>query len=188
MTTQAVTREKKEKSVTQGELNQVKKMAMDKGIGSRLFQRGLDDGMFAIALDAIKTGMRLVALPRFLRQLHAVSVTGTARFVAKDFFTRDNSSMKFWYFGDNFCKNFLPKVEEGIPAAELAVWRLEQSAVDDQIRGELGKEREETTLAHFYELLSRQPYGEEGTLLVNGWCNIFYVRDAKGNLWAVLAC
>ena len=119
-----------------------------------------------------------------LRYLTTVPVSACGKFAAKDFFTKDNPNVKFWYFSDNFASNFLGKVEDSIPAAELVVHRLERNATDDEIRAELG-DRAEIVLAHFYKLLAKQSHGGEGALLVNGWGNIFCVRGAKGNLWTV---
>jgi len=34
-------------------------------------------------------------------------------------------------------------------------------------------------------MMRRQDIGQKGTLLVNGRGNIFYIRDATGDLWAV---
>ncbi|MEK7857204.1 MAG: hypothetical protein AAB288_14025, partial [Acidobacteriota bacterium] len=42
-----------------------------------------------------------------------------------------------------------------------------------------------TTLSAVYALMERQPKGESGEFLTNGYANIFYVRDATGKLRAV---
>jgi len=173
MTSKAVM---KSRDVAQGQLNQVKKMSQDKGIDHDIFQRGLDDGTFGVALDAVKTGMRLVAAPRLLCQISTVPVSGYEKFVAKDHFTKGNSQVKFWYFGDNFTNHFLPKVE-GLCAPEtLAVHKLKQASLDDPIRQELG-DRQEITLGQFYQFLGTQN---------SGWF-VAYIRDADGNFWAVRA-
>jgi len=171
MTSKAVM---KSRDVAQGQLNQVRKMSRDKGVDHDLFQRGLDDGTFGIALDAVKTGMRLVVARRLLRQVRTVPVSGYEKFVAKDHFTKDNLQVKFWYFGDNFTNHFLPKVEGPCAPETLAVYKLEQASLDDPIRQELG-DRQEITLGQFYQFLGTQD---------SGWF-VAYIRDARGNLWAV---
>lgn len=173
MTSKAVM---KSRDVAQGQLNQVRKMSHDKGVDHDLFQQGLDDGTFGIALDAIKTGMRLVAAPHLLRQIRTVPVSGYEKFIAKDLFTKDNPQVKFWYFGDNFTNYFLPKVEGPCVPETLAVHKLKQTSPDDPIRQELG-DRQEITLGQFYRFLGTQD---------SGWY-IAYIRDAKGDLWAVNA-
>ena len=35
------------------------------------------------------------------------------------------------------------------------------------------------------DLMRRQGRGQKGFLLVNGYANIFYIRDTTGTLWAV---
>ncbi len=49
------------------------------------------------------------------------------------------------------------------------------------------EDKAEVSLAHMFDLLKKQAHGEEGVLLTNGYANIFYVRDADGILWAVVA-
>jgi predicted metal-dependent peptidase len=67
---------------------------------------------------------------------------------------------------------------------ELRVSQLKKNSLDKPILAELG-DKAETTLSAIWELLTKQPNGESGVLLTNGYANIFYVRDAKGVLWAV---
>lgn len=137
----------------------------------------------------------LTALTKFLRKENpweeiAVPVTtaqvpAVARFVVKDYFKQDTSlkaSVKISYVGDNFKAQFSGKTEEGVPAVELKVYRLRKASSDAPIIAALG-DRHETRLAHFWTLLSCQPNGEQGVLLVSGHANIFYVDI----LWAVHA-
>ena len=42
-------------------------------------------------------------------------------------------------------------------------------------------------LAYLWELLTKQPNGEEGMLLTNGHANIFYIRDTDDTPWVVSA-
>lgn len=116
-------------------------------------------------------------------------------FCAKDAFAitpdqdRKTAELVIGYLGSNFENVFLGddcKIEENISEATIKVFKLNKDSVDRPIIAELGGEEVvETTLAHIYELMRRQGRGQEGILLVNGYANIFYVRDAKGILWAV---
>lgn len=90
------------------------------------------------------------------------------------------------WLGDNFKKHFLGKNEVGVPAQQLRVHRLRKNSVDGPIIKELGGEEiVETNLATMFEAMKKQCSGQTGDLLVNGYANIFYVRDAAGTLWAV---
>ena len=96
--------------------------------------------------------------------------------------------MKIAFLWDNFSKHFLPKTEEGVLAGEIKVHKLLQSSLDAPIMTELGDPTSySTTLADMWAMLEKQPNGEEGALLVNGYANIFYIHDIEGNLWAVCA-
>lgn len=124
---------------------------------------------------------------RILKLVTTVHVCGAKRFVARGAFGKDNpAGIKFYLWGD-FSNNFLDKIEEDIPAGELAIYTLTKGSVDGPIREELTSAYEETKLAYLYELVSRQPNGEAGPLLTDGGANIFYIRDAKGQVWTVRA-
>jgi len=61
--------------------------------------------------------------------------------------------------------------------------------VDAPIIAELGgNEKAETTLTEVFSLMEKQPNGEEGALLNNGWWNILYVKDQNGVLRTVSVC
>lgn len=97
-----------------------------------------------------------------------------------------DASVKISFLGVNFKEWFFDKTEEVMEEVELRVAELTRSSLDAPILEELG-DKTETTLSHVYALMARQANGQEGTLLTNGWANIFYVRDAKGGLRAVYA-
>jgi hypothetical protein len=125
------------------------------------------------------------ARTKLLAFLKRFKVAGNEHFVATDHFTHGNEAgVKFWDFGSNFKANFLGKVEPSVPAGFLKSYHLKQNSLDGPIREELG-DRPETFLSDFWELLAKQPNGEDGQLLTNGAANIFYIRDANGKLWAV---
>jgi hypothetical protein len=66
----------------------------------------------------------------------------------------------------------------------LAVNRLQKAALDAPIIKALG-ERSEVTLVRVFQLLSKQPKGEDGPLLTDNNANMFYVRDSMKNLWVI---
>ncbi len=133
-------------------------------------------------LDRLKVMLRKNDL---LRRVTEVTVFAVKKFAALDNFKVGNAGIV--WLSDNFKTNFLGKIEKDVRAATLVASRLEKSSLDKDIRAELGTDKEETILAHLFQLLSRQSDGKPGILLTNGYANIFYVRDAKGNFWAVYA-
>ena len=89
---------------------------------------------------------------------------------------------------DNVFKHkFFSKVEENVDSTRIAIHRLEKDSIDKLILKELGKEREETSLTHFFVLLKNQSRGQSGPLLTNGYGNVAYIKGNDGNLWAVCA-
>ena len=122
-----------------------------------------------------------------LRRVTTVHVCDIKRFIASAAFGKDNPAGIKFFLGENFKNNFLGKIEENVPATELAVDVLTKPLLDAPIRAELTHQREETFLAYFYELISKQPNGEAGPLLTSGYTNVFYIRDVKNIVWAVHA-
>ncbi len=113
----------------------------------------------------------------------------TEKFVAKDKFHKDSKEVKFYGIRDNFTNWFLAgngKIEEPLGEQVLRYGNLTKNSVDGPIIEESGGEaKAETTLTELYELLKKQPNGEEGDLLTNGYANIFYIKDTRGVLRAV---
>ena len=86
----------------------------------------------------------------------------------------------------DFLKWFADKRETPLSESTVRYYELQRNAGDQTILAELGGEaKAETTLAEVFWLLDRQKQGEAGILAVNGWGNIFYVRDAADVLRAV---
>lgn len=113
----------------------------------------------------------------------------TEMFVARDKFVRNTGKkarVKISYLGDNFTEQFLGKIEEPFAGGMLRYGTLRKSSVDGPIIAELsGKQKAETMFAEMFTLMERQGNGQSGSLLTNGYANIFYIRDIKGVLWAV---
>jgi len=121
-----------------------------------------------------------------LSPVGTVKVPASGKFYASDHFTTSIKAVNIAWIGDAFQQDFLAKVEGSQSEVELRYDMLKQNSLDKQILSELG-DKAETTLASIWELLKKQPNGESGALLTNGYANIFYVCDAKGVLWAVSA-
>ena len=116
-----------------------------------------------------------------------VTISATsAIFVVKDRFvinTKRNAPVKISYLSENFREWFLEKIEESMAETTLRYTKPLTCSVDDPILAEPGNVQE-TALAQVYALMERQ-LGESGTLLKNGYANIFYIRDVNGVLRAV---
>ena len=129
------------------------------------------------------------AIPPRLKTIEgATIVPAFEKFEAKKNFKEDTSAkavVQIYWIGDNFKKNFLKKIEVDVEKAELHRYSLLISSLDPDIMTELGEERRVTKLAHFWAMLEKQPRGESGPLLVNGYANIAYVEDENGVVWAV---
>lgn len=146
-------------------------------------------GDFLGTVRRLLTGDLIVKATELLAFMSQVSVPAVKKFVTSKAFVIDTSAtakVKIGYLGENFKTSFLAKVEKNIPATTLAVHRLIKNSLDQPIRDQLG-DKSETTLAQLYHLLCQQPNGEAGPLLTNGYWNIFYIKDAKGQFWAVSA-
>jgi hypothetical protein len=95
--------------------------------------------------------------------------------------TASDAAVKISYLGDNF-KNwfFGRRTEVPFTGTTLKYGKLSRRSVDDPIITELGgEEKAETTIVELFSLMEKQPNGESGALLTNGYANIFYVRDVN---------
>jgi hypothetical protein len=119
----------------------------------------------------------------------ATVVATTNPFVVRDRIvvnTKKNAPVKISFVSDYFKECFYDKTEEAFGGSTLNYGKLSRSSVDGPIIAELGGEaKAETTVAEVYALMEAQKNGENGSLLTNGYANIFYVRDAKGVLRSV---
>jgi len=113
----------------------------------------------------------------------------TEKFIAKNNFivdTSENANVKISWLSGDFKDWFLLKVENPFPGSEIVARQLIKRSVDAPILKELGgNEKAETTLAEVYAMMQKQANGKSGALLINGWANIFYVKDISGTLRAV---
>ena len=100
----------------------------------------------------------------------------------------DDAVVAIGYVNDIINKWFGKLQVELATDTTLAYDRLTHNSRDFPILGILDG-REETTWGEIYSLMRAQPRGpssDEGPLLTNGYANIFYARDAEGELRAVL--
>jgi hypothetical protein len=109
-------------------------------------------------------------------------------FKKSSFFTADGP-VKLW-FGDNFKKWVLSAIPDSIPAfqGKLLKTQLTEYMYDSAILKELGQPNPFTVgefAAIIRDLLTKQPNGEDGTFLTNGYANIFYVKLDDGRVVAV---
>lgn len=137
-----------------------------------------------------EAGMGSLVDSQMLELITSANVDGCESFDPAAFFKSDKDEqpdgIKFWLSDSNFTDNFLGKVETNVAPATLRIHKLREEASDGEIIPELGGEEiVETTLFHLYQMIKRQPSGEDGDLLTDGYVNIFYIRDQRGELWAV---
>jgi len=142
-----------------------------------------------ICIKAIKNRPKL-AKP-LLDQIGTVEVPATAEpFIAVEKFvigTDREAKVKISYLGANFTEWFSDKVEDHFGGSTLRYRKLRKESVDGPIITELGGgDAAETTLAELFKTLEMQPNGERGNLLINGWANVFYIKDKNGVLRAVI--
>ena len=122
--------------------------------------------------------------PQLLKQLGTVNTPATTDpLIVRDEFVVGKNGIS--YVGENIKQWFYPKVEAPTPAATLRYSKLTRGALDDEIRKEIGAEREETAMGQVLYLIRRQKNGKPGKLLTNGCANIFHVKDASGTLQVV---
>lgn len=175
-----------------GQVNELKDFTRGQ-IDAALMKIGHDVGMgTAEGIRAYLRGDLVVKkVVRVLLQfVTTISVAASKKFVTADHFTinmNDDAVIKISHIGDNFKKWFLDKVEEERDTTTLSSYKITKNCLDKPIiENELGGEdKAETTLSEIYYLLKLQPQGETGTLLTDGYWNIFYVKDNSGELQAV---
>lgn len=119
---------------------------------------------------------------KFLQHAGTVVLGGGESFTTRDFFTKGekNGVTNFW-FSDEFKSKILAVASAIINpvAITLEKCKLSKDMYDSAIMIELGNPPAfsvDSCLAYLKELISKQPKGEIGELLTNGYSNIFYVK------------
>jgi len=108
------------------------------------------------------------------------------QFIAREHFKEDiapTADVKISWLGATFVRRFAIKVEAA-GVTSLRTHSLSSPSNDREIIAELG-DGHETNLADVWCLLRRQAKGEDGALKINSVPNIFFVRDAAGELGVV---
>jgi hypothetical protein len=124
---------------------------------------------------------------RLLEPAETIAISATnAPFNPGANFTTKNREVRFSTVWAEFKKRFFDgTVEVPMPVC-LRKYRLLKPAPDGPIIEELGGELNvETSIASVFAVIKQQPVGQLGPLQVNGYANIFYVRDKDGVLCAV---
>ncbi len=121
-----------------------------------------------------------------------VAVEATISFVVRDFFKMgENGQTKIW-MSDEFKAKVLAFASNTASSESVHLDKLEltESMNDSQITVELGSPTPfsiDGFLSHIKGLILKQPKGEKGDLLTNGYANIFYVTGNDGRTLSVYA-
>ncbi len=143
----------------------------------------------------VKTNGTVLNPMRKLKKLAlraTVAVEATTLFVVRDFFKMgDNGQTKIW-MSDAFKEKVLAFASNTASSGEVRLDKLEltESMNDSQIIVELGSPTPfsiDGFLSHAKGLILKQPEGEKGDLLTNGYANIFYVTGNDGRTLTVFA-
>jgi len=119
--------------------------------------------------------------PLFVAGKTADVAASAGNFVVRDRFVlnmEQHDKLLIAYMIGHFPQWFGGKVEGPVAASTLRYYELQRDAGDRSILEALGGEAKiETTMTEVYALMDRQRTGQGGILAINGWGNIFYVRD-----------
>ncbi len=165
------------KNLTTGQLNAVVK------------RLGGEEGALKLLRDELVVSE--AKAKKLLKRLPTtIAVPTMTQFIAADNFIADTSEkakVKISGLGSAFKTNYLLKIEENKVATEgLAINKLLEYAHDPAIITFLGGEPNvEISLGQFFAAFAKQPNGEKGDLLTNGYANVGYIRDINGVLWSV---
>lgn len=113
----------------------------------------------------------------------------TEKFVTKDIFKVDTgrkAKVRISHLSYRFKELFFEKEEDPFSGSTISIRKLKKNLTSNSLLVELGgKEAAQTTLAEMYAIMTAQPNGKRGNLLINGWANIFYIEDIYGSLQSV---
>ena len=140
--------------------------------------------------EFILTPVAKAVASAILIMVGTITISATnENFVAEDKFVKninDSSKVKIYDVSSNFEGWFIKKVEVPFVGGELKYQKLSKGMKDLDIVTEIGGEQKaETSLTEVYSLMEKQPNGESGALLTDGYANIFYCREVKGVLCTV---
>lgn len=163
--------------------SEIKLAAQEAGANAIDLKRLTEGDMFSKVLPVIR-GFGEVTVKDLFSLVADVPIGGCERFAARDHI----QSANIGFMGQDFQRFFLPKVEEPVADAAIAVYQLERHSYDAAIMAKLGN-RAETKLAHFFNLLKMQSQGQKGALIAlnDSYVSIAYIRGIDGNLWTIQA-
>ena len=122
--------------------------------------------------------------PHDLELRATVTIPAYKQFVAGEHFIEGSAALQFAWMGSMFRNRFLQMVESGRSERILHVYRAATDAADTQLIAQM-RGRVTTSLHDIWVMITRQAHGEPGPLSTKARPNIFYIRDAVGNRWAV---
>jgi hypothetical protein len=121
-----------------------------------------------------------------LEPLETVVVPAVAGPVMVKDYLSASASLTFSKIWAEFKNRFFDKTEPRTPEVTYRKYRLARIAPDGPIIAELGgPAKVEGNFIAACELMRRQGNGEDGFLQTNGYANIFYAKDKKGELCAI---
>ncbi len=97
----------------------------------------------------------------------------------------DNVKVRIMYVNTSFSDNFLNFNEGPERRHSIRKYSTGERLYYVDIIGEFGNSYIESSLFDIWTLLSLQPRGQEGDLSISK-DNIFFAKDAKGVMWAIL--
>ena len=99
---------------------------------------------------------------------------------------KKNTRIRFSTIFSEFKSRFFDKTEPWTPEVTYRKYKLLRISADGPIIAELGgPSKVEGSFTAAFALLRRQPIGETGFLQTNGYANIFYAKDKRGELCAL---
>jgi hypothetical protein len=117
----------------------------------------------------------------------SVTASISPKFIASQRFRENTSAaaeVRISWLGATFMRRFAIKVEDDTNDVALQIHALNKASSDNQLFAELHG-RHEIRLAEVWCFLKLQASGQAGALQTNAVPNIFFVRDAAGELAAV---
>jgi hypothetical protein len=119
----------------------------------------------------------------------SVTAAISRKFIASQRFkenTLPTAEVKISWLGATFMRRFAVKIEDDTNDNDVAlqIHALNRASSNSQIIAEL-HDRHETRIADVWCFLKLQAKGEDGVSQTNAVPNIFFVRDATGELGAV---
>jgi hypothetical protein len=115
----------------------------------------------------------------------AIVPAATTPVVIRDLFTKNRKARFATIYGE-FKGRFFDKTEKPAPEVTYRKYKLLRISPDGPIIAELGGVKKvEGTFSAAFALIQQQGNGEAGFLQTNGYANIFYARDQKGELCAI---